>query len=120
MRSFRKPLFDKTLGPTGKSLPIYGNCVKPQNEKYFAFPEGQIRTISPPSRPAQRASAVVTTRDGDAVDAKAAIDETRPTRTAKACGPDVAVLASMHPEAIASGALRRQKSRSSGRARYKP
>src|SRR4029079_3988986 len=31
--------------PTGKSLPIYGNPVKPQNKKYFAFPEMQIRTI---------------------------------------------------------------------------
>src|SRR6476659_3683537 len=41
-------------------------------------------------------------------------------RTAKTCGPDVAVLASMHPWAIAFGALGRQKSRSPGRARYKP
>jgi len=34
-----------------------------------------------------------------AVDAEAATDETRLKRTAKTCGPDVAVLASMHPEA---------------------
>jgi hypothetical protein len=46
-----------------------------KNQKYFAFPEGQIRTISIASRPTQRASAVVTTRGGDAVDAEAAIDE---------------------------------------------
>ena len=36
------------------------------------------------------------------MDAKAAIDDTRLKRTAKACGPDVAVLASIHPEATAS------------------
>ena len=55
-----------------------------------------------------------------AMDAKAATDERGGSRTAKACGPDVAVLASMHLEAIAFRALRRQKSRSPGRARYKP
>ena len=64
--------------------------------------------------------AIVATRDGDAVDAEAAIDERRSKRTAKACGPDVAVLASMLLEATAFRALRRQKSRSPGRARYKP
>ena len=52
--------------------------------------------------PLRGALAIVTTRGGDAVDAKAAIDETRLTRTAKACGPDVAVLASMHLEATVS------------------
>jgi len=46
--------------------------------------------------------AIVATRDGDAMDAEAATDETRLKRTAKACGPDVAVLASMHLEATAS------------------
>ena len=35
-------------------------------------------------------------------------------------GDRVAVLASMHPWAIAFGALGRQKSRSPGRSRYKP
>ena len=54
-----------------------------------------------------------------AVDAK--VPETRVLkRTAKTCGPDVAVLASMHLEATAFRAQRRQKSRSPGRARYKP
>ena len=45
---------------------------------------------------------VVTNVGRGAMDAKAATDETRLTRTAKACGPDVAVLASMHLEATAS------------------
>jgi hypothetical protein len=27
--------------PTGKSIPIYGILVKPQNKKYFAFSEQQ-------------------------------------------------------------------------------
>jgi hypothetical protein len=30
----------KLFCPSGKSLPIIGNRVKPQNQKYFAFPEG--------------------------------------------------------------------------------
>src|ERR1700704_4979200 len=36
----------RQIDPTGKSLRIYRNHVKPQNKKYFAFPEGQIRGIS--------------------------------------------------------------------------
>src|SRR5258705_5878637 len=31
--------------PTGKSLLIFRKRVKPRNQKYFAFPEGQIRGI---------------------------------------------------------------------------
>ena len=54
-----------------------------------------------------------------AVDAE--VPETRVLkRTAKACGPDVAVLASRFEEANASEGRRRQKSRSPGRARDKP
>jgi hypothetical protein len=45
---------------------------------------------------------VVTNVGRGAMDAKAATDERGGSRTAKACGPDVAVLASMHPEATAS------------------
>ena len=55
-----------------------------------------------------------------AVDAGSADKRTARERTAKMCGPDVAVLASMHLEATAFRALRRQKSRSPGRSRYKP
>jgi hypothetical protein len=35
----------KPVCPSGKSLLIFGNRVKPQNQKYFAFPEGQISGI---------------------------------------------------------------------------
>ena len=59
----------------GKSLLIYGNRVKPRNEKYFAFAVGQI--ISTSLRypvPLRGASAVVMTRGGDAVDVDVAID----------------------------------------------
>jgi hypothetical protein len=52
--------------------------------------------------PLRGALAIVTTRGGDAVDAEAATDERGFPRTAKTCGPDAAVLASMHPEAIVS------------------
>ena len=62
---------------------------------------------------------IATTVRWDAVDVTAPITNGA-ERTAKACGPDVAVLASTHLEAIASRAQRRQKSRSPGRARYKP
>ena len=49
----------------------------------------------------RRASAVVTDVGRVAVDAEVA-RRARLRRTAKACGPDVAVLASMHLEATAS------------------
>ena len=35
-------------------LPIFGSRVKPQNKKYFAFTEMQIRAYLSPSRPDQR------------------------------------------------------------------
>jgi hypothetical protein len=50
----RTPRNDGKSCPTGKSLLVYRNRVKPQNKKYFAFPEGQIRAYLLPSRPAQR------------------------------------------------------------------
>ena len=54
----------------GKSpLPIFGNRVKPQNKKYFAFQKWQIRGTLCPSRPTQRASAVVTDVGRVAMDA---------------------------------------------------
>ena len=92
----------RQIDPTGKSIPIYGNRVKPRNEKYFAFPEGQIRAISNASRPDQRGA-----RDrhdvGRGCGGRESCDRrARRTRTAKTCGPDAAVLASMHLEAIAS------------------
>src|SRR6478735_1386317 len=96
----------------GGLLPIFGINVKPRNEKYFAFPESQIRAISHASRPTQRGVGHRHNEGRGAVDAEAATDERGLKRTAKTCGPDAAVLASIHPEAIASGALRRQKSRS--------
>ena len=35
-----------TNQPDGKQLLFFASRVKPRNEKYFAFPESQIRTIS--------------------------------------------------------------------------
>ena len=40
--------------PTGNQIPIIGICVKPQNKKYFAFPEMKTGLYPPPSRPDQR------------------------------------------------------------------
>ena len=45
---------------------------------------------------------IVTNVGRGAMDAEAATDDRGESRTAKACGPDVAVLASMHLEATAS------------------
>ena len=61
--------------PTGKSLRICGINVKPRGKKYFAFPEGQISAYIWPSRPTQRASAVVTDVGRVAMDADVATDE---------------------------------------------
>ena len=52
--------------------------------------------------PFRGALAIVTTRGGERWTRRAATDERSSKRTAKACGPDVAVLASMHPEATVS------------------
>ena len=38
----------RLIGPTGKSVLIYGNHVKPRNKKYFCLPEGQIKCIHLP------------------------------------------------------------------------
>jgi hypothetical protein len=55
-----------------------------------------------PSRPTQRGVGHRHNEGRGAVDAEAATDERSSKRTAKTCGPDVAVLASMHLEATAS------------------
>jgi hypothetical protein len=65
----------RPIGPTGKSLLIDGIRVKPQNKKYFAFPEARTVAYLSPSRPDKRASAVVTNEGRVAVDAEAATDE---------------------------------------------
>ena len=43
-----------TNWPTGKSFLIYVNHVKPQNKKYFALSEEQIRGKNPPVSPDKR------------------------------------------------------------------
>jgi len=60
----------------GKAILIYGNRVKPQNQKYFAFPEDQIRAISTPIPSRQEGRIMIVTIVGRvAVDAEAATDE---------------------------------------------
>ena len=62
----------------GKSLRIYRIYVKSQNQKYFAFPERQIRgtSIAIPSRSEGRIM-IVTNVGRDAVDAGSADNERR-------------------------------------------
>jgi hypothetical protein len=68
--------YNQQFCPSGKSLPIFRNDVKPQNKKYFAFSEGQISTISVaiPTRSEGRIM-IVTNVGRGAMDAKAATDE---------------------------------------------
>ena len=91
-RSFGKAGRMRPIGPTGKSLLIYRNRVKykiKRNQKYFAFPEGQIRGISIaiPSRSEGRIM-IATNVGRVAVDAGSADSERLRERTAKTCGPD--------------------------------
>ena len=44
----------RQIDPTGKSLLVFGKHVKPQNKKYFAFPEGRNSAYLLPSRPDKR------------------------------------------------------------------
>ena len=65
----------RQIDPTGKSIPVFRICVKPKIQKYFCFHEIQIMAYQWPSRPTQRASAVVTDVGRVAVDADVAIDD---------------------------------------------
>jgi hypothetical protein len=47
----------RQINPTGKSLPIIRNLVKPRNQKYFASRLTQITSKSNPSRPTRGAIA---------------------------------------------------------------
>jgi hypothetical protein len=49
-----RPPQARQIDPTGKLLLVIGNRVKPQNKKYFAFPEGRNRAYLLPSRPGKR------------------------------------------------------------------
>src|SRR5882724_11938958 len=49
----RRALPTLTNCPTGKSLRIYRNGVKPGNQKYFCFSETQIRRMVRPSHPSE-------------------------------------------------------------------
>jgi len=58
----------RQIDPTDKSLLVIRNNVKPQNKKYFAFPEGQNSGISVAIPSRQGASAIVTNVGRVAVD----------------------------------------------------
>jgi hypothetical protein len=59
------------INPTGKSLRIIRNDVKPQNQKYFGFLLTQITSKSRHPVPPEGRSRVVTSAGRDAVDVKA-------------------------------------------------
>src|SRR6266478_9026182 len=64
----------RQINPTGKSLLIFRNHVKPVLQKYFALPLTQITSKSKPSCPTE-GRAHVTIAGRDAVDAGSARDE---------------------------------------------
>ena len=106
--------------PSGKSLLIFRNRVKPKNQKYFAFPVGQIKGTS---------IAILSHQEGRSRSSRnagqGAVDVEVPlTNGAEAYGEDVW---SRHRDAgvkfLRSELLRGdggKKARSPGRARYKP
>ena len=71
--------------PSGKSLLIFRNRVKPENQKYSAFAVGQISGMNPPVSPDKRGGSR-SSRNArwDAVDADAPL-----TNGAEAYGEDV-------------------------------
>ena len=88
----------RSLGEAGASQFWFTEIiVKPHNKKYFALSEEQIRTreSAVSTRPEGRIMIATTVR-WDAVDVRGADKRTVLKRTAKACGPGVALLASMH------------------------
>jgi hypothetical protein len=82
----------------GKSIPIFRNRVKPQNQKYFAFPEMQIMALIPSSRPTRGAFRDRHDALGWGCDGRFGVRRflrrTKTSRrTAKSCGPGAATLA---------------------------
>jgi hypothetical protein len=61
----------RQINPTGKSLPIFRNDVKPLLQKYFCFPPTQISSLIRRLVPPEGRSRVVTSAGRDAVDARA-------------------------------------------------
>ena len=66
--------FNKST-PTGKSLPITRNRVKPPRQKYFCFPEATTALYIRHPVPSRGALRNVPARGGEAVDANGASDE---------------------------------------------
>ncbi|MGH6712946.1 MAG: hypothetical protein ACREEK_28825 [Bradyrhizobium sp.] len=61
--------------PTGKSMLIFGNHVKPRNQKYFALSEGKSVAHLGHPVPLRGALAIVAGEGRVAVDADVATDE---------------------------------------------
>ena len=87
------PLRLRQINPTGKSLPIFRNSVKPENQKYSAFLVGQISGIGPPVSPERGAARDRHERCGEMRWTPESRRRTWPRRTAKTCGPDAPTLA---------------------------
>ena len=80
--------------PTGKSLLIFRNRVKPGKQKYSAFAVGQISDLTLGVSPKRGAGRDRQVRCGGMRWTLKSRRRTWLRRTAKSCGPDAAVLAS--------------------------
>src|SRR5260221_1988136 len=92
----------RQISPTGKSLLIFRNRVKPRNQKYSAFAVGQISARTSAVLP-REGRAHVRNAERDAVDAAASGERMRAgrmmlMRTAKSCRSDAPMLASSQRE----------------------
>ena len=109
--------------PTGKSLLIFRNRVKPRNQKYFASRLTQIRCISEPVPCPQEGRFAIVTDVGCGMrwtpGRQAILRRTKtPGRTAKSCGPDAATVVSSWREV--SRRRRWQETPLTGESTYKP
>src|SRR5215217_9497220 len=107
--------YNSATNPADKSLLIFRNRVKPENQKYSAFVLTQISLITPPVSPRMRGARDRHERAVRCDGRERRARRTRLTRTVKSCGSGAAVLALSCAEV--SARRRRQKSRSPGRAR---
>src|SRR5258708_12417930 len=90
----------RQISPTGKSLLIFRNRVKPRNQKYSAFAVGQISARTSAVLPTE-GRAHVTNAERDAVDAAASGERMRAgrmilMRPPKPCGSHAPIPASTH------------------------
>src|SRR5258707_1277689 len=82
----------RQTNPTGKSLPIFRNRVKPVLQKYFCFLPTQISSLIPTVRSRQEGRCARHQRGAGCGGRGSARDERGLLRTAKSCGSDAPIV----------------------------